>query len=456
MYFMKKTYIERWWDDNMLTVILPSLNVVQYIGQCLTSVINQSYMDLEIICVDAGSTDGTLDIIKQYADSDKRVRIINCDEKSYGYQVNIAMDNAQGRYVAIVDTDDFVALDMYINLVNLAEKYNLDYIKTDYVEYYQFESNNIYEHKKSIISERDLYNKIINPKEYPQLHCEDGYLWCGIYNMEFIRKNKIRFNTTKGAAFQDVGFFHQVTYYANRVMYTDVEGYYYRISRIGNSISSPNGLKYMLQEYKRLICEKLIPVDDRIQWKYIYKKMILSLVAECDKDAIYMAFEHENIRPYLEEAVKLIKENIGYLKKIDFHEKYWNKVWLLLDDHNEFAKKQYEKECAIKSLMNVCKIHNRSDQNPRIVVFGCGLRGKRIEEILMKRGIKVSAFVDNDMQKVGSVIDGVEVVSLENEMLRNTLYVISIKGYYNDVKEQLLSQGIQKNKIYIPDMYIWI
>ena len=109
---MKKTYIERLWDDNMLTVILPSLNVVQYIGQCLTSVINQSYMDLEIICVDAGSTDGTLDIIKQYADSDKRVRIINCDEKSYGYQVNIAMDNAQGRAVAIVDTDDFVALDI--------------------------------------------------------------------------------------------------------------------------------------------------------------------------------------------------------------------------------------------------------------------------------------------------------------------------------------------------------
>ena len=67
MYFMKKTYIERLWDDNMLTVILPSLNVVQYIGQCLTSVINQSYMDLEIICVDDGSTDNSLAICNKYS-----------------------------------------------------------------------------------------------------------------------------------------------------------------------------------------------------------------------------------------------------------------------------------------------------------------------------------------------------------------------------------------------------
>lgn len=440
----------------MLTVILPSLNVVQYIGQCLDSVINQTYKELDIICVDAGSTDGTLEVIEQYADIDKRIRIINCEKKSYGIQVNMAMDIAYGKYIAIVDTDDFISLDMYSKLVMVAEKNNLDYIKANYTEYYQFNNNKVYEHRKSIISESKWYNHVINPKEFPQLHCQDGYLWCGIYNIDFIKINGIRFNTTSGAAFQDVGFFHQVTYHANRVMFTDIDGYYYRILRDGNSISSPNGLKYMLQEYKRLIDEKLIPIDDKLQWTYIYKKMILSFVAECDKDIIYNSFKNDSINLYLEEAVNLMQESFKYLKMMDFNETYWEKVQLLITDKNKFAQQQSKKAQAIKCLINKCEVHINISQDAQIVVFGCGIRGKRIAELLMKHGIHFSAFVDNDVRKTGKTIDGVNVTTLKSNITKNVLYLISIKNHEDDIKNQLLSNGIPINNIYVPDCYIWI
>ena len=95
-----------------VSVIMPSLNVGKYIRESLTSVCNQTLKEIEIICVDAGSTDGTLEIIKEFAASDKRIKVIHSDKKSYGYQMNVGIHEAQGDYIGIVETDDAVLGDM--------------------------------------------------------------------------------------------------------------------------------------------------------------------------------------------------------------------------------------------------------------------------------------------------------------------------------------------------------
>ena len=91
-----------------ISVIMPSLNVGDYMEQCLSSVLNQSLKEIEVICVDAGSTDQTLDIIKKHQKNDKRIKIINSDKKSYGHQVNIGLKEASGIYISIVETDDYI------------------------------------------------------------------------------------------------------------------------------------------------------------------------------------------------------------------------------------------------------------------------------------------------------------------------------------------------------------
>ena len=91
-----------------ISVIMPSLNVRPYIEKCLGSVVSQSFKDLEIICVDAGSTDGTLEIINEFARKDSRIKVINSDIKSYGYQMNLGIRYAKGEYIGIVETDDFI------------------------------------------------------------------------------------------------------------------------------------------------------------------------------------------------------------------------------------------------------------------------------------------------------------------------------------------------------------
>ena len=115
-----------------LTIILPSYNVGEYIDECLKSVCYDTKYSIEILCIDAGSSDGTVDCIKGFLNRDSRFRLIHSDVKSYGYQVNLGISRAKGKYVQIVETDDFVVSKTIDKLVDLAEEYNLDYIKGDY------------------------------------------------------------------------------------------------------------------------------------------------------------------------------------------------------------------------------------------------------------------------------------------------------------------------------------
>ena len=89
-------------DKIKVSVILPSFNVREYIDECIVSVINQTLYDIEIICVDAGSTDGTLKVLQKYETRDSRIKVVVSDKKSYGYQMNLGIAAARGIYIGIV------------------------------------------------------------------------------------------------------------------------------------------------------------------------------------------------------------------------------------------------------------------------------------------------------------------------------------------------------------------
>ena len=119
-----------------VSIVLPSLNVSKYIRQCIESVINQTLKEIQIICVDAGSTDGTLDILQEYANADSRVSIITSEKKSYGYQMNLGFKAATGEYLGIVETDDYADPEMFETLYNCAIKNSLDVAKSGFYYYY--------------------------------------------------------------------------------------------------------------------------------------------------------------------------------------------------------------------------------------------------------------------------------------------------------------------------------
>ena len=90
----------------MVSIIVTVHNADKYIRECLDSVVNQTYKDIEIICVDGGSKDLSPEILKEYQARDNRIRIINDINTSYGHKINIGIKEAKGDYVAVIESDD--------------------------------------------------------------------------------------------------------------------------------------------------------------------------------------------------------------------------------------------------------------------------------------------------------------------------------------------------------------
>ena len=115
-----------------VTIIIPILNVQPYIRECLDSVVDQTLTDIEVFLVDAGSTDGTREILEEYVAKDKRFILLEDTAHSTGYAKNLGIKLAKGKYVAIVESDDYIASDMIEKLYCTAEQYELDIVKGNY------------------------------------------------------------------------------------------------------------------------------------------------------------------------------------------------------------------------------------------------------------------------------------------------------------------------------------
>lgn len=161
------------WDDISVSIIMPSLNVADYIEQAVSSACNQTLKDIEIICIDAGSTDGTLETLRKIATEDNRIVLMESDRRSYGYQVNTGIDVARGKYIAILETDDFVSSDMYVSLYQNAEKWSCDFVKGDYIAFWTQRNGERYLIHRKAIQDNTLYDHVICPADHRELTTDD-------------------------------------------------------------------------------------------------------------------------------------------------------------------------------------------------------------------------------------------------------------------------------------------
>ena len=181
-----------------VSVIIPVYNVEKYLRECLDSVINQTLKDIEIICVDDGSTDNSLEILKEYAKKDKRLKVFTQKNQGAAVARNLGMKQAKGKYFSILDSDDFFALNMLELLYNKAEKSKSD-ITICRCQMLDDETKTIapmtHSLKKHYLPEKETFNykDIIN-------HVFDfcvGWSWDKLYNADFVRKTKLEFQNLR-------------------------------------------------------------------------------------------------------------------------------------------------------------------------------------------------------------------------------------------------------------------
>ena len=165
-----------------ITVIMPALNVAKYIRTCIESVINQSFTDLEILFIDAGSTDGTVEIMQEYASKDSRIQLIHSDKKSYGYQMNMGISLAKGKYIGIVETDDYIEEDMYEVLYEACVRNNADFAKGYTKQFYTIDNEEKYFFAgNTFFVEDGIAEKEIETSKMQDILIKDRFLWIGLY-----------------------------------------------------------------------------------------------------------------------------------------------------------------------------------------------------------------------------------------------------------------------------------
>ena len=112
----------------MISIIVPVYNMEKYLTQCVSSLINQNYKDVEIILVDDGSTDASPQMCDEFAKQDDRIKVIHKTNGGQGSARNMGLDIANGEYISFIDSDDWVDINMYTHLLSVSEKYDADLV----------------------------------------------------------------------------------------------------------------------------------------------------------------------------------------------------------------------------------------------------------------------------------------------------------------------------------------
>ncbi len=233
-----------------VSIVVPVYNVERYLRQCLESLVRQTMKDIEILCVNDGSTDGSGAILREYAERDDRVTVIEQANGGYGRAMNAGIEKARGGYLGIVEPDDFVALTMYEDLYALAERHALDLVKADFYRFVTSEADETITFRYMHLSpRREDYGRVFCPREKKESFFYVMNTWTGIYRLDFLRAHGIRHQETPGAAYQDNGFWFQTFLYAKRAMIADFAGYRVRRDNPNSSVNNPGRAYAMNREY---------------------------------------------------------------------------------------------------------------------------------------------------------------------------------------------------------------
>lgn len=230
-----------------VSVVIPVYNVEKYLRQCLDSIIHQTLENIEIICVNDGSTDNSYAILKEYANKDSRIQIIDKDNSGYGHSMNLGIQHCTGEYIGIVESDDFAKPEMFEVLYKIAITHDLDVARCHFFTFKQRDGS---------IKKIDAYdidsNVLINPQTNLSLFFQWPSVWANIYKRSFIQQYNLKFLETPGASYQDTAFSFKVYACAKKLMLVSEPLIYYRIHE-GSSIKSKNKAFCICDEFEEII-----------------------------------------------------------------------------------------------------------------------------------------------------------------------------------------------------------
>ncbi len=263
-----------------VSVIIPVHNAEEYLKECLDSVLKQTFREIEIICVDDGSTDSSADILAEYTKKDDRIIVIRQQNQYAGVARNSGMHIAKGEYLLFLDADDFFAP----TLVETTYRQAKDLGNVDIVLFGAQKYNNI---TGRYIAAPNLLNRHLLPKQevFSRMDLPDEFLlittpspWTKLFRKEFILKENLEFQTFSNS--NDVFFVFTALSLAETITWVDKDLVYYRIAQTENTQSSKD-------VNPTLFLEAFEAVYNKLQRKGIYEDVEKSFKEAVINNCVY-------------------------------------------------------------------------------------------------------------------------------------------------------------------------
>lgn len=279
-------------SNDLLSVILPVYNVEKYLNKSVKSVMEQTYKNIEILLVDDGSTDGSGKICDQLALTDNRINVIHQENRGLAAARNAGLERASGKWIAFLDSDDWIARDMYEKLITACEKTGCELSFCDTVDVHEGKEpaqNDVNNSKPQVIMINDYLRLLIN-KDKARLE-----VWNKVWKRELIDETRY----VPGQVSEDIHFNREVLQRLERIAYVPEQLHYYLVQRPGSTATSFKVKRlYAFEEYSAWI------VDYYTKQEY-HKKSLIAATAANFAIAVYLD-SIKNNAPKI--SLKLIKQ----------------------------------------------------------------------------------------------------------------------------------------------------
>lgn len=217
-------------NECLVSVIIPVYNIEQHLQECMDSVLKQSLKNIEVICVDDGSTDGSGKILDEYGKCDRRIKVIHQENAGPGSARNTGLQYARGRFLIFLDSDDWFELDFLESIVEKALQTgaNIVICRAD-----EFESNSTcLTSARWMLKDKFIPNETFTPEDIKQyiFQFTYGWAWDKLYERRFVEQHKLQFPELPNS--EDLVFVFQSLALAKKIAILDQVFVHHRINRL--------------------------------------------------------------------------------------------------------------------------------------------------------------------------------------------------------------------------------
>ena len=427
-----------------VSVLVPIYNVSDYLEVCLESLKMQDLQEMEIICINDGSTDDSSAIAHKYAEQDKRFLVIDKANSGYGKSMNLGLSKAQGEYIGIVESDDFVEPGMFSSLYAIAHDQKADVVKSAY--WVHTNGHDAYNEAASV----DLYDRVLSSEQSLAVFNWNPSIWSNLYRREFLEENNIRFLESPGASFQDVAWRVKVFACARRAVFTRKAFYHYRRDNVNASVRTDGKLFCVCDEYDE--AERFL--RQRGDWGSRYRYLLP-----------YLRWGHYNWNCFdrwlslgsrYKFYCRMVKEFIGFEEQKLLSREYWDKgSWLALQqmlcDSRQFFYNRYalflQKAIVLQGFLpTLCGAS-------RLAIYGAGQVGREALAALCLYSKAPDCFAVTSLEGNTETIENVPVRPIAELLPYKDQYVVLIAvaaAAQPEIVEHLLEQGFQHVVAFLP------